>query len=181
KSTSTYSNVEPSHMEHLSAPPTRRSSMIVKVQEPPLRQFEDLYAFEQFLKDETWDNDFDYYHLRLNYLPPFIMNTIHNNLEKIKPTMNSRSKKFIRNLNHHIKRHLLQEINYYSGVDYNFEKAMIEKKDDGRVLFHFRDYSDHGFDEEEFKNVDRHWKLDLDIECSPESPYVSIDMKSMPI
>ncbi|KAG7822840.1 hypothetical protein KL909_004005 [Ogataea angusta] len=173
KKYSSYSQTEPTHLEHLSPVTSRRNS----VEEPPLRKFDDIVAFEQYLKDETWDNEFDYFHLRVNYLPPFVLHSIHDNPEKIKPTMNSRSRKFVRHLGHHIKRHLLSEINYYTGVNYNFEKAVVEHRPDGSILFHLHDYSDHGYGEETDR-YNRHWKVDLDVKCNPENPYVEVDMKS---
>ncbi|KAG7764613.1 hypothetical protein KL946_003293 [Ogataea haglerorum] len=173
KKYSSYSQTEPTHLEHLSPATSRKNS----VDEPPLRKFDDIVAFEQYLKDETWDNEFDYFHLKVNYLPPFVLHSIHDNPEKIKPTMNSRSRKFVRHLGHHIKRHLLSEINYYTGVNYNFEKAVVEHRPDGTILFHLHDYSDHGYGEETDK-YNRHWKVDLDVKCNPENPYVEVDMKS---
>ncbi|KAH3659911.1 hypothetical protein OGATHE_005956 [Ogataea polymorpha] len=167
KKYSSYSQTEPTHLEHLSPVTSRRNSL----EEPPLRKFDDIVAFEQYLKDETWDNEFDYFHLKVNYLPPFVLHSIHDNPEKIKPTMNSRSRKFVRHLGHHIKRHLLSEINYYTGVNYNFEKAVVEHRPDGSIMFHLHDYSDHGYGEETDK-YNRHWKVDLDVRCNPENPYV---------
>ncbi|OUM53817.1 hypothetical protein BVG19_g3138 [[Candida] boidinii] len=184
---------EPVHVDHLKPAPKRRPSVteklvdgdgnekdIVKLLEPSIKTFDDLNSFEHYIKGETFDNDFDYYHAKLNYLPPFVLNEIHDNLEKIKPTMNARSKKFVRHLNHHIKRHLLTDIQTMSGVDYKFEKAHVERLQDGRIIFHFKDYSDHGFDQEA-RSVNRHWSIDLDVECFPDNPYVNIDLKSLPI
>ncbi|KAH3670415.1 hypothetical protein OGAPHI_000930 [Ogataea philodendri] len=159
----------PSHLEHLSPPSSRRGS-VEGPEETPVKTFDDLLAFEQDLAHETWDNEYDNFRLELRYLPPFILSSIHNNLEQIKPTMNSRSKKFVRHLNHHIKRHLLTEINHYSGVDYHFDKAVVEHMPDGKVLFHLHDYSDHGYGEEADK-FHRRWTLDLDVICNPENPH----------
>ncbi|CDK27108.1 unnamed protein product [Kuraishia capsulata CBS 1993] len=164
-------HTEPTKVTNLTPKPVR------PVAGPSTKMFDDLDSFEQFLKDESWDDEYDFLHAKCAYIPPFVLSEIHNDMEKIKPTMNSRSKKFVRNLHHHLERHLLSEINRMSGVDYKFEKSH-ETKPDGKVVWHYRDYSDHGFGE---KEGERKWKVEVDVECNPDSPYVSLEMKSIPL
>ena len=92
-------NIKP--MDHLQPVPKTRSSSITSIESadepgtmkqvllpPTIKEFDELEQFESFVRDETWDNDFDYFHGRLHYYPPFVMKSCQNNLEKIKPTMN---------------------------------------------------------------------------------------------
>ncbi|ANZ73644.1 BA75_01125T0 [Komagataella pastoris] len=143
--------------------------------EPPFKKFDDLEMFETYLKGESWDNDFDFLHARLDYYPPFIRNEIHDDPEKIKPTMNNRSKKFVRNLHHHVDKHLLKQINDMVGIEYKFKREE-EKLPDGRLIWRYKDESDHGFE-----GLDRRWAVEVDVECSPNDPTVIVDMRSIPL
>lgn len=182
-------------MEHLKAIPKLRSSSITSIesteedgsikieqvlQKPPLREFDDLTSFESFIRDETWDNDFDYYHAHLSYYPPFVMKECSNNLEKIKPTCNKNSKKFRRHLNQHIRNHLLKDLEKCCGYELNLEQIdTIETPKS--IVWKYTDETDHGFPKEEEDLYNRHWKLELEIRCNNENAMVDVDYRSMPI
>ncbi|GME80344.1 unnamed protein product [Ambrosiozyma monospora] len=170
-------HVEPNHIDHLSAPPKVRSSKEMN--------FDSLDDFHRYVKDETWDNEFDNLNLRLRYLPPFIVSQTHGQEEKIKPQMNSLNKKFRRHLNHHVQRHLLPDIKKMSGIDYEFKKAGEEMVPNAYgtssvYKWHFEDHSNHGFDESEFANRD-HWNVNVDIESNSSDPYVVVSFKATPV
>lgn len=178
-------------LDHLQAVPKARSASITSIESPdglmqamlkpaPRRDFDDLMAFESFIRDETWDNDFDYCHAHLTYYPPFILKEVHNNLDKIKPTMNKNSRKFKRNLQHHIKKHLMQDMQTCSGFQMDFNKVGMEETPT-KVKWRFEDIGDHGFSKEEEEMFDRHWKLELEVTCNNENPLVEVDYKATPI
>lgn len=178
-------------LEHLKAVPKSRSSSITSIESddgtmlemlkpPPRKDFDDLVAFESYIRDETWDNDFDYCHAHLSYYPPFIMKEVHNNVDKIKPTMNKNSRKFRRNLQHHIKRHLMKEMQMCSGFEMDFGKAKMEETPKS-IVWTFEDAGLHGFSQEEEDMFDRHWKLELQVKCNNENPMVEVDYKAIPI
>lgn len=156
-------------MTELPDPPKRRQG------NPSMKKFDDLEQFESHIKDESWDNDFDFINAHVDYIPPFIMNEIHNNPEKIKDTMNNHSKKFVRNLHHHVDKHLLANLNTVSGIDYHFDKPTKESLGD-KLVWHYKDEGDHGFPDSA-----RRWKVELDVSCNGASPNVSVDMKSIPV
>lgn len=178
-------------LEHLKPVPKSRSSSITSIESedgsitqmlkpPPRKDFDDLVSFESYIRDETWDNDFDYCHAHLSYYPPFILKEVHNNLDKIKPTMNKNSRKFRRNLQHHIKRHLMQEMQMCSGFQMDFGKAVVEETPKN-ITWKFLDAGHHGFAEEEEQLFDRHWKLELEVKCNNESPLVEVDYRAIPL
>lgn len=178
-------------LEHLKPIPKSRSSSITSIESddgsikemlkpPPRKDFDDVVAFESYIRDETWDNDFDYCHAHLAYYPPFILKEVHNNLDKIKPTMNKNSRKFRRNLQHHIKRHLMQEMQKCSGFQMDFGKASMEETPKN-ITWKFQDSGHHGFSEEEEELFNRHWKLELEVKCNNETPLVEVDYKAIPI
>lgn len=178
-------------LEHLGPVPKSRSSSITSIESddgsvttmlkpPPRKDFEDLVAFESYIRDETWDNDYDYCHAHLSYYPPFIMKEIHGNMEKIKPTMNKNSRKFRRNLQHHIKRHLMADMAKCSGFQMDFGKAEMEQTAKN-IIWRFKDEGDHGFMKEEEDLYDRHWKLELEVKCNNETPMVEVDYKATPV
>lgn len=176
---------------HLKPIPKSRSSSITSIESedgsiesvlkpPPMRDFEDLQAFEAYIRDETWDNDFDYIHAHLKYYPPFILKECHDNLDKVKPTCNKNSRKFRRNLQHHIKRHLVKEMSICSGYDMDFKKVdMVETPK--KITWTFADNTDHGFQPEEEDMFDRHWKLELEVSCNNENAMVDVDYRAIPI
>lgn len=166
-------HMEPVHIEHLEKAPKVRNSKEMF--------FENLDDFERYIMDESWDNEFDNLNIHVKYLPPFIVNQTKGNEDKIKPQMNSLNKKFRRHLQHHVKRHLLPDIRKMSGIDYDFVK-------DGEELvpnmygtssvhrWHFKDETNHGFDESEFALRD-HWKVEVDIESNSSNPWINVTYK----
>lgn len=182
-------------LEHLMPVPKSRSSSITSMEStdsdgsitmaevllpPPVREFDDLTAFESFVRDETWDNEFDYYHAKLLYYPPFVLKECHNNLEKIKPTMNRNSKRFRRHVNHHIQNHLLKDLEKCCGYKLNMEKVETLETPKN-IIWRYSDETDHGFTPEEEDKYGRHWRLDLEIKCNNENALVEVDYKSVPI
>jgi len=176
-------------MEHVPPPPKSRSSSITSIESngtmesvitpPPVKTFDDLQSFEAYIRDETWDNEFDYCHAHVSYYPPFIMKEVHENLDKIKPTMNKNSRKFRRNLQHHVKRHLMAEMAKCSGYEMDFNKVGMEETPD-RITWKFEDAGLHGLPKEEEDMYDRHWKLLLAVSCNNENPLVEVDYMAMP-
>ncbi|KAI3406103.1 RGI1 [Candida oxycetoniae] len=185
------SSIKP--LEHLQAVPKARSSSITSVESadepsgykqvllpPTIREFDELEQFEAFVRDETWDNEFDYFHGKLHYYPPFVMKECQNNIEKIKPTMNKNSKKFRRNLQHHIQKHLIKDLEKCCGYELSFDKAEVIETPE-KLVWKFKDETDHGFSKEEEDLYNRHWKLQLDISCTNDSAMVDVDYRSIPI
>lgn len=177
-------------LEHLKPVPKSRSSSITSVESngsfekvlkaPPMREFDDMKAFESYIKDETWDNDFDYLHAHLRYYPPFIMKECHDNLDKLKPTANKNSRKFKRNLQHHVKRHLMKEMAISGGYNMDFSKVSVEDTPK-KVTWKYEDIGDHGFDPKEEDEFDRHWKLELEVSCNNENAMVEVDYRAIPL
>lgn len=170
------SHTEPVHLDHLSSAPKVRMSHNV--------EFDNLEQFENYIKDESWDNEYDNLDVHLKYLPPFIMHEIHDNEENIKPQMNCLNKKFRRQLQHHFVKHLIPDISKMAGVDYKFAKAQEEQVSNAYgtstvYRWHFEDESNHGFEEEEYQ-IRNHWKAELDIESNSSDPFVSVSFKCVP-
>lgn len=163
---------EPTHLDVIKDRPSHKDT------EPLIKTFDSLDAFESYLKDETWDNEFDFLHAKVNYYPPFVMHECHDDLDKVKPTMTNLNKKFVRNLHHHIDRHLLKEISKWSGVDYEFGKG-VELHKGSDLIWHFTDDSNHGYQEESMHG--RKWKMELDVTCHSDNPEIIVDMKTIPI
>ncbi|KAG0669765.1 Respiratory growth induced protein 1 [Pichia californica] len=168
-------HMEPVHIEHLDKAPIVRNSREM--------YFESLDDFERYIMDESWDNEFDNLNIHVKYLPPFIVNQTKGNEEKIKPQMNSLNKKFRRHLQHHVKRHLLPDINRMAGIDYEFHKEGEEKVSNeygsaSVYKWHFKDDTNHGFDESEF-GIRGHWKVEVDIESNSTNPWIDVTYKSI--
>ncbi|EEQ38297.1 putative respiratory growth induced protein [Clavispora lusitaniae] len=178
-------------LEHLMPVPKSRQSSITSVESedgslkevlkpPPRKDFEDLASFESYIRDETWDNEFDYCHAHLTYYPPFVLKEVHDDIEKIKPTMNKNSSKFRRNLQHHIQRHLILEMEKCCGFEMDFGKAKMEETPKN-IIWRYEDSGDHGFPKEEEDKFNRHWKLELEVSCNNENPLVQVDYKAIPV
>ncbi|KAK6457342.1 respiratory growth induced protein 1 [Scheffersomyces xylosifermentans] len=180
-------------LEKLAPVPKSRSSSIVSIESaeseggmievlapPPVREFDDLTQFEAFVRDETWDNEYDYFHGHLSYYPPFILKECHDNLDKIKPTANKNSRKFRRNLQHHVERHLIKDLEKCCGYELHMDKIDTVETPN-KITWKFKDETDHGFSKEEEDKYGRHWRLELNISCNNENPMVEVDYKSMPI
>jgi hypothetical protein len=178
-------------LEHLQEIPKSRSASITSMSSeegeetavllpPPVREFDDLTAFESFVRDETWDNEFDYFDAKLSYIPPFVLKECHDNLEKIKPTMNKNSRKFKRNLQHHVKNHLIKDLQKCCGYPLSMQK-MDTIETPKKVTWKFMDDTDHGFTKEEEDRFNRHWKLELEISCNNENPTVEVNYRSLPV
>ncbi|KAG7832925.1 hypothetical protein KL943_004373 [Ogataea angusta] len=166
-------HTEPIHLEHLEAAPKVRTSHEMN--------FDSLEEFENYIMGESYDNEFDNLNVHLKYLPPFIMSEIHSNEENIKPHMNSLNKKFRRQLQHHLQKHLIPEIKKMSGIDYNFSKAgegqeFNQYGTSSVYKWHYVDDTDHGFGEDEYKQR-QHWRAMLDVEANSEDPTVRVDFK----
>lgn len=167
----------PTHIDHLTDAPTVRNSKEIS--------FESLDDFERYIMDESWDNEYDNLNIHVKYLPPFIVTQIHGNEEKIKPQMNSLNKKFRRHLIHHVQRHLLPDITKMAGINYDFlksgEEVVPNQYGTSSVhKWHWKDESNHGFDEEEYSHRD-HWKVEVDIESNSSNPWINVDFKCVPM
>lgn len=170
------SDLEPRNLQHLTKEPSIRNAKEVT--------FDDLQKFENYVKNESWDDEYDEFKVHLNYIPPFIMNEIHGDEENIKPQMNALNKKYRRHLHQHLTKHLLPEINKMSGIGYKFkeiEEGLVPEYDGLKSSYkwHYKDDGNHGFDENEYK-VRSHWTAQLDISCDSEGPYVHVDFCCSP-
>lgn len=177
-------------LAHLSQIPKSRSSSITSIESdgsivqmlkpPPVKTFDELTSFEAYLRDETWDNDYDYCHAHLTYYPPFIMKEIHGDPEKIKETMNKNSSKFVRHLKQHIKKHLMADMEKCSGYKMDFKETGKQETPD-KLSWVFLDDGNHGFSEEEEKEFNRWWKVQLEVSCNNQNPLVEIDYMAIPV
>lgn len=169
--------LEPRNLDHLTKEPKLRNAKE--------KEFDDLAKFEEYIKNETWDDEYDQMKIHLRYIPPFILNEIHNDEENIKPSMNALNKKFRRHLHQHLTKHLLPEVNKMSGINYNFKEIDVGLVPQFNGLessykWHYEDSGSHGFDESEYKER-HHWKAQLDVTCDSNGPYVYVDFECIPI
>ncbi|TID26240.1 hypothetical protein CANINC_002772 [Pichia inconspicua] len=170
-------DLEPRKLEHLTKEPKQRNAKECT--------FDTLSKFEEFIKNESWDDEYDAMKVHLEYIPPFIEHEIHSDEEKIKPQMNALNKKFRRHLHQHLTKHLLPEINKMSGINYKFKEI-----DEGLIpmyngiesvyKWHYKDEGLHGFDESEY-NLRHHWKAEMDVTCDSNGPYVKVDFSCTPV
>ncbi|EGV64934.1 Respiratory growth induced protein 1 [Yamadazyma tenuis] len=177
-------------MQHLKPIPKSRSSSITSIESngsfesvlrpPPMKEFDDLRAFEAYIRDETWENDFDYLHAHLKYYPPFILKECHENLDKVKPTANKNSRKFKRNLQHHVQRHLMKEMAICGGYNMDFKRVDV-RETPKTMVWTYEDSTDHGFNPEEEDAFNRHWKLQLEVCCNNENAMVDVDYRAIPL
>lgn len=172
-------------LEHLKEAPKARSKSISEVDNqkfiipPPQREFDDMTAFEAYIRDETWDNEFDYCHAKLKYYPPFVLKECHNDTDKIKPTMNRNNNKFKRHLHQHIEKHLMHDMEKASGFKMDFQKMGVEDTA-STTTWKYLDEGLHGFTKEEEDKFDRHWKLEMKVTCNNENAMVEVDYMAIP-
>ncbi|GMF05006.1 unnamed protein product [Ambrosiozyma monospora] len=163
-------NVAPKVVDHLDPPPKVRASREQK--------FDKLEQFEEYIKNESWDNEFDNIDITLEYLPPFIVHEIHGDENNIKESMTALNKKFRRHLHQHLTKHLIPEINKMAGINYKFKKIDEELVPNtygtsSVYHWHYEDKSNHGFEDAEYEKRN-HWKVELDVTCNSDNPYVTV-------
>lgn len=168
--------LEPRVLDHLTKEPKVRNAKEVS--------FDTLEKFEDYIKSESWDDEYDDLTVHLEYIPPFIMNEIHGDEEKIKPQMNALNKKFRRHLHQHLTKHLLPEVNKMSGINYKFkeiDEGLVPEFNglESHYRWHYEDDGNHGFDESEYK-LRHHWVAVMDVSCDSNGPYVKVDFKCSP-
>ncbi|AWU77940.1 hypothetical protein CAS74_003247 [Pichia kudriavzevii] len=168
--------LEPRELTHLTSEPKVRNAKEV--------EFDSLDKFEEYIKNESWDDEYDRLKVHLEYLPPFIEHEIHGDEENIKPQMNALNKKFRRHLHQHLTKHLLPQINKMSGIKYNFkeiDEGLVPEHNglDSVYRWHYNDDGNHGFDEQDYK-CRSHWKAQLDVICNSNGPYVHVDFVCHP-
>lgn len=139
-----------------------------------LRQFEDLDAFRNFLKMETMNDYEDKVHAQVSYFPPFVMQSCHNDPDKIKPSMNKNNKKFVRHLTQHINKHLIADIkdNTEFGEEMSF-KNMDEEDTFDKLVWHYVDTAEHEVNGKKFK-------IEMDITCHNDDANVFVDYRAYP-
>ncbi len=169
--------LEPRELSHLTKEPAVRNAKELT--------FDTLAKFEEYIKNETWDDEYDSLNLHLEYIPPFILNEIHDDEEKIKPQMNALNKKFRRHLHQHLTKHLLPEINKMSGIKYQFkeiDEGLVPQMNGIESIYtwHYEDSGNHGFNEEEY-SARHHWKAVMDVHCDSNGPHVKVDFKCSPL
>lgn len=168
--------LEPRKVDHLSEEPAVRNAKEMA--------FDDLRKFEDYIKNESWDDEYDQLRVYLEYIPPFIANEIHGDEEHIKPQMNALNKKFRRHLHQHLTKHLLPEINKMAGIGYKFkeiDEGLVPTFDGIESVYkwHYEDLGNHGFEEEEYKHR-HHWDATLDVTCDSNGPYVNVHFVCQP-
>lgn len=169
--------LEPRHFDHLTNEPKVRNAKEVT--------FDDLTNFEDYIKNESWDDEYDSLNVHLEYLPPFIQKEIHSDESKIKPQMNVLNKKFRRHLHQHLTKHLIPEINKMTGINYEFkefDEGLTPEMNGINSVYkwHYEDSGNHGFEEADYENR-HHWKAQLDIKSNSNGPYINIDFNCSPI
>lgn len=132
-----------------------------------LQEFEDLDAFTQFLSDEIEDDEYFNSHVHLKYIPPFVMHESHNDVEKIKDSQNSKNKKFVRHLHHHIERHLLKDIQDKLGFDKEFEN-LGKFNDNNEIKWVYED-------EVVGSGMDHDYKVKVEVKCHSDNAFVDVN------
>lgn len=137
-----------------------------------LKVFEDLKDFENFIKQETEDEEFDNLHCELKYYPPFVLHEAHEDPDKISETVNSHSKKFVRHLHQHVEKHLLKDIkDAIRKPDLKFsEKSKQETFD--KIVWQYGDDTEYH---------DRKFHIHLGITCTHDNALVDVDYRTIPI
>lgn len=145
-------------------------SIVTTKEGESLKVFENLQDFENFIKQETEDEEFDNLHCQLRYYPPFVLHEAHDDPEKISTTANSHSKKFVRHLHQHVEKHLLKDI-----------KEAIKKPD-----LKFREKSkDETFDKivwqygDDTEYHDRKFHIHVEVICKHDDAMVDVDYKTI--
>lgn len=141
-----------------------------------LRKFEDLDLFKNFLKMESLADYEDKVHAQVNYFPPFVMQSCRNDPERIKPSMNKNNKKFVRHLNQHVSKHLINDIKVNSEFGDAMEFKNLESQDTfDKLVWHFEDLNEHE------GPSGKKFKVAMDIECHNDDANVFIDYKAIPL
>ncbi|ODV58186.1 uncharacterized protein ASCRUDRAFT_10447 [Ascoidea rubescens DSM 1968] len=131
-----------------------------------IRLFDDLETFQLYLQSEEDDQ----IHAQVSYIPQFVLNSCHNDPEKIKPSMNKKNKKFVRHLNQHIKKNLLTTLPESTGFS-----DMQLKLDDtidtpDKLTYKYTDHGDHS----------NKLKVEVEVGCFSDNANVFIDYKTYP-
>lgn len=149
----------------------RVSTMSTKSGET-LKVFEELGDFENFLRGEVEDNEFDHVHVKARYYPPFVLHQSHDDPEKIKDTENCHSKKFVRHLHQHVEKHLLTDIReMFRDPNLKFKNKSKEVTFD-RITWHYADESE--------LNAKR-FRIEVDVTCTNSGALVNVDYKTQPM
>lgn len=136
-----------------------------------VKVFEDLDTFETFVKNSAEDNEFESVHCQLNYYPPFVLHEAHDDLDKIKDTENSHSKKFVRHLHQHVEKHLLKDIGNYFHQPLKFKDHSKEETFD-HICWTYND---------EATLNEKHFKLNIEVTCHHDDAMVAVEYKTSPI
>ncbi|SCU85984.1 LADA_0D11364g1_1 [Lachancea dasiensis] len=138
-----------------------------------IKVFEDLETFELFIKNETEDEDFDHVRCHLKYYPPFVLHESHDDPEKIKETVNSHSKKFVRHLHQHVEKHLLKDISE------RLQLPLLKFKDKSKL-----ETPDHNIVwkyNERAEYHSREFDIHVTVECHHDSALVDVDYLTEPV
>lgn len=143
-----------------------------------LREFEDLESFQNFLKMESLDDYDNEVHATLNYYPPFVLQSCHNDPEKIKISMNKNNKKFVRHLSQHVNRHLMHDIVEQENSSVFKEPSHLRNVDKidafDKLLWLYEDENDH------VSTSGHKFKVKMDVECHNEDAKVSVHYDAVP-
>lgn len=153
-----------------------KSQKKIRLSNGSLQEFDDLATFEQFLKDEKEDHEFNNAHAHINYIPPFVLAASHNDPEKVKDCQNRKNKKFVRHLHQHIEKHLLKEIIESSGLELNFNKKPETIEDFDTITWKYVDESNHGLTDTEDK-----FRVEVVVKCNSENAHVDVNYNTLPI
>ncbi|AMD19987.1 HCL164Cp [Eremothecium sinecaudum] len=137
-----------------------------------IKVFDDMEAFEMYIKNESEDDEFDHVHCQLRYYPPFVLHESHDDPEKIKESCNSHSKKFVRHLHQHVEKHLLKDIKESVGVpDLKFKDKTKEETFD-HVLWRYNAPT-------QFHNKD--FVIHVTVQCHSNTAMVDVDYQTEPL
>lgn len=137
-----------------------------------LKVFEELGDFENFLRGEVEDNEFDHVHVKAQYYPPFVLHQSHDDPEKIKDTENSHNKKFVRHLHQHVEKHLLKDIQeMFHDPNMKFKNKSKEETFE-KITWHYADESELN---------DKRFKIEVDVTCTHDGALVDVDYRTQPI
>ncbi|SCU80017.1 LAFA_0B07030g1_1 [Lachancea sp. 'fantastica'] len=136
-----------------------------------IKVFEDLDSFELYIKNETEDDDFDHVRCRLKYIPPFVLHESHEDPERIKDSVNSHSRKFVRHLHQHVEKHLLKDITDRLQIPtLKFkDKSKVETPDN--IVWRYNEHAQYH---------SREFDIHVSVQCHHDSAMVDVDYLTEP-
>ncbi|AET39389.1 uncharacterized protein Ecym_4326 [Eremothecium cymbalariae DBVPG len=137
-----------------------------------IRVFDDLESFELYIKGETEDEEFDHVHCQVRYYPPFVLHESHDDPDRIKETLNSHNKKFVRHLHQHVEKHLLKDIKESVGLPELKFKDKSKEETFTHVVWKYHAPT-------KYHNKD--FMIHVTVECHNDSAIVDVDYLTEPM